>query len=170
MKVIAHFKEKSGRIAEEEFEVLEVLPQKGENYDGEIVKEVRKIEAIPELGIETLANFDFYKVKLTVMKEYDEESQIYYVMWVAIKKKPFNRLLYVINGYEKNDTVLYMNDDDKTCKSALVDIKNRENALSFIKGIQKEDLAEWFDESYEEEMEDHSRGLDKILAEIECSF
>lgn len=175
MTVYAHFKKKDGRVAEEAFEILDSLPKVDDAYEGEIVREILRIETVPEIGIETIKNYDFYRLKLSVMREYEEESRTFYAAYVAVRKKKFNRLYYSRDVREEGDgivrdEVVYANDDERILKVLSVNPSNRADALGFLRSISDCDSDDWLEVDYEEELEFQRNGAINVLAEIECDF
>ena len=169
MKVIAHCKDEK-RVTEEEFEVIEKLPAVGDKWDRETVKVINELTVVPEFGMETLKNYKFYKLSLTIMGEFEDETSLCCVDYVAVRCKKFNRIKYVADRFDKEDCILYFNDDLCICKEELVGISHRTNALEYIKSFTKAQVDEWFECSYEEEMENQHRGGENVLAEVECGF
>lgn len=170
MRIYAHCREKNGRVTEEEFRVVECIPQKGESFEGETVKEIKKLEAVPEIGMETTNNYGFYKLFLTVKGKYDKDSELYYTDFLAVRKKKFNRLSYLAFRYGNNDEIIYFNDDAKVCRVKFIDKTRRPEALTVLREIKKIDDVDWDELDYEDELEGYRLGKVNVLAEIECEF
>ena len=170
MIYIAHFEDNSGRIVEEEFQVVSRIPQEGELYENETVKSVRKLRIIPEIGIETTGNLDFYRLRLTVRGKYTKDEN--YAVYLAKKRKSFNRLIYIHCNYDESDLIVYLNDEKEICRECMADVSHRADALAYLKELAAttHSMEEWFEEDYDLRMRDFHVGGTKVLAEVECLF